>query len=216
LQIHWQFNLHLRADLHSFRDLPNKVPKPQTSINTTCAADSKGQIHASGTGPASASVNGCTFSQTESWVQTGDSTLRPAGGSLAGPNTFAVTVTFEPGTKKLHIGVDANAASLFKASADLHADCPGGTPYDSHVDGPATGADWGFHGIDMQLDDAFNISAGKKDTSLLGVFEVPWVQLDPWPTFSCPVIWGQINAHFPPDKNAAQEIKPEAIVSSFK
>jgi hypothetical protein len=161
-------------------------------------------------------VSGCTFSQTESWIQSGDSALTPGGGGVVSPNTFAVTATFEPGMKKLHVGLAAGASSVFKVSADVHADCPGGTPYDSHIDTPPSGADWGFTPIEMQLDDAFNISAGKKDTSLLVVFVVPWVQLDPWPTFSCPVIWGQIKAHYPPDKNAAQEIEPVAIVSSFK
>jgi len=188
-------DFHLRADVHHYRDLPSGPLEFYSLINTV-ADDSYGQAAASG---EYSYTNPGDPPNTDTWTWSGSSVVHGVWDSSA-TNVFVMTGQFIDSTSKLNVMFQAAAfTGLFETLVNSEYGTVYTIPFTLGTPMELYDA---YPSFFLNVDSVWNILAGARDTSTC-------CSHDPENDGSTNDIhhrlsWSKIDAHFPPDPDAAQ------------
>lgn len=119
---YYTFDLHFRADVHSFREKPGETPKPTIETDVGFIDDSQGAFSIAGNAPLDCPPGGgCTSKFYEIWTPSNLSL-----GLLSGmpPNGgFTGVVAFTPQDKKVNIIIFGGPGPGLKSSVSVTTVC---------------------------------------------------------------------------------------------
>ena len=119
------FNIHLRADVHSFRERPGEIPRPRFQILTFGAPDTRGDWSLGGRNVTRyTSVGGCNVVTAETWANNSGSL--PIGYSSGGDGVL-MYFDIRPRARTIRLTLDASATNVINWSAVDSITCFGTT-----------------------------------------------------------------------------------------
>ncbi len=127
------FSLHLRADVHSFRERPHETPRPASLIRTFGAPDTHGDWSLGGGTTTHHTSFGCNVVSTENWANnSGSLPIEYFNGGP--PNAVYMNFDIQPRTRRMTVTLDASATNAISWSGVDSITCSGptiGVPFSS-------------------------------------------------------------------------------------
>ncbi len=120
------FSLHLRADVHSFRERPHETPQAASQILTFGAPDTRGNWSFGGTNTTHYTSVGCNVVSTETWANNsgGLPIVYFSGGP---PNGVLMDFEIQPRARTMKVRLDASATNVINWSCVDSITCSGPT-----------------------------------------------------------------------------------------
>jgi hypothetical protein len=163
----YRFNLHFRADVHSFREQPGGTPKPVTRADVRFMEDSNGEFTIGGDGKRECTQYGCSTVATETWISS--SLSIPMWTGLAGGITgFSGSASIFPNEKKVNLHFGGGVGKGLFSHVKLKTTCPDTAPstveWDSEFSDLISMPSLGY--IPMTINDSYVIQSGQLNTTM--------------------------------------------------
>lgn len=214
----YSFNLHFRADVHSFRDKPHTDPQPKESFDISPALDSKGTLTAGDEGIFREEIaGGCVWTSDETWTQLGSHDMVFVSVQNPQPNNGIVMLTrVNPADRNFEITFTPYANNALEVHPSIHIVRPP-PARDTTIDyGRRTlsiGTDIFLNRpIWFKYDDIYTILPGEVDTLVEPVlYGIGSHDPSALPKTQVKLSWNLMVAHFPPSDTSGVHITPISI-----